>query len=196
MECWARSPFLGKRVSQLQMDAYSQFVRAAEAKDETEITRLIREHPNLHSISGDDGSLLDILRYNCPELFAIAFAAGLGPDSGPPLPHHTLLQHAVSDNHVELARLCLRHGADVERRNCEGETALGYAVSWGSLDTVRLLIEAGADVNAIEGTRENFYSTALDACSSHTDNDRSEIREYLRSHGAKRYSELSTPSPD
>jgi hypothetical protein len=174
------------------MDTYLQFVRAAEAKDEITITRLIREHPELHNFEGDDGSLLDVLRYNCPELFSTVFAAGLSPDAGPVSPHQTLLQHAVCDSDLKLVRLCLRHGANVERRNCEGETALGYAASWASLDTVRLLVEAGADVNAIEGAQEGCYSTALDsACSSNPDCDRPEIRDYLREHGAKRYNELS-----
>ena len=178
------------------MDIYLQFVRAAEAKDVAAVTRIIREKPSLHSFHGDEGSLVDVIRYNCPEYFEAAFAAGLGPDSGPPTPHQTLLQLAVCDSDLELIQLCLRHGANVERRNCEGETALGYAASWGSLDTVRLLVEAGADVNAIEGIQEGCYSTPLDStCSSNPACDRPDIRDYLRKHGAKRYSELSPTPP-
>jgi hypothetical protein len=177
------------------MNPYLQFVRAAEAKDADTVIRLIREHLDLHNFEGDDGTLLDVLRYNCPEVFPAAFAAGLSPDAGPHAPNQTLLQRAVCDSDLELIRLCLRHGADVERRNCEGETALGYAASWGSLDAVRLIVEAGADVNAIEGRLEDCYSTALDStCSSDPAYDRPQIRDYLRKHGAKRYSELS-PSP-
>jgi len=48
-----------------------------------------------------------------------------------------------------------------------------------------MLVEAGADVNAVEGTRENQHSTALDAAYN-----RPEIAEFLREHGAKRWSEL------
>jgi ankyrin repeat protein len=173
------------------MDTYLQFVRAAEAKDEAVITRIIHEHPDLHNFVGDDGSLLDVLRYNCPELFAAAFVAGLSPDSGSSAPLQTFLQHAVSESDIELVKLCLRHGADVERRNNDGETALGYAASYGSLETVRLLVESGAHVNAVEGTQQSHYSTALDsACSSDPATDRPAIRDYLREHGAKRYSEL------
>jgi hypothetical protein len=177
------------------MNTYLQFVRAAEAKDADALIRLIRQHPELHAYEGDDGSLLDVIRYNCPECFEAAFVAGLSPDSGSSTPHQTLLQHAVCESDLELVRLCLRHGADVERRNCEGETALGYAASWGSLDAVRLIVEAGAAVNAIEGAQEGCYSTALDStCSSDPTYDRPQIRDYLREHGARRYSELS-PSP-
>ena len=175
-----------------RMETYLQFVRAAEAKDLDSLVRMIRHHPELHDYEGDDGTLLDVIGYNCPEFFEAAFVAGLSPDSGPSAPHVTLLQHAASQSDVELVRLCLRHGANVERRNCEGETALGYAASWGSLDIVRLIVEAGADVNAIEGKQEGCYSTALDStCSSDPDYDRPQIRDYLREHGAKTYSELS-----
>lgn len=178
------------------MEAYLQFVRAAEAKDLVTITRLIREVPALHSFEGDDGDLLTLIRYSCPEFFATAFAAGLSPDSGSSVPHQTLLQLAVCDSDLELIQLCLHHGAKVERRNCEGETALGYAASWGSLDIVRLLVEAGADVNAIEGRQEGCYSTALDStCSINPACDRPDIRDYLRKQGAKRYSELWPSSP-
>ena len=178
-------------------NTYLQFVRAAKAQDADALSRLIRQHPELHSVEGDDGRLLDVIGYNCPSLFEEAFVAGLSPDSGPPAPHQTLLQQAVSESDLELIRLCLRYGADVEGRNCENETALGYAASWGSLDAVRLLVEAGADVNAIEGEQVGCYSTALDStCSTDPLYDRPHIRDYLREHGAKRYSELSpSPSP-
>jgi uncharacterized protein len=174
-----------------QMDTYLQFVRAAKAKDAGTLVRIIREHPELHAFQGEDGTLLFVIEYNCPELFEAAFSAGLSPDSETPAPLETLLQRAVCDNHADLVKLCLRYGADVERRNHDGETALGYAASCGSLEMVRLLVEAGADVNAIEGAQEGCYSTALDStCSSNPDYDRPEVRNYLRDHGAKRYSEL------
>jgi hypothetical protein len=178
------------------MDKYLQFLQAAEARDAVTLARLIQDEPALHACDGEDGSLLDMIRHHCPELFPAAFAAGLSPDSGPDSPHQTLLQRAVCDSELELIRLCLRHGADVERRNNEGETALGYAASWGTLEVVRLLVEAGAAVNAIEGRQEGFYSTALDSTfSSDPASDRPAIRDYLREHGAKRFSELS-PTPE
>jgi hypothetical protein len=52
-----------------------------------------------------------------------------------------------------------------------------------------MLVEAGAEVNAVEGTKEDQYSTALDAAYK-----RPEIADYLRQHGAKKWSELQTTS--
>jgi hypothetical protein len=89
---------------------------------------------------------------------------------------------AVCDRDLELVRLCLHHGAEVERRN---ETAQGCAAAWGTLETARLLMETGADANAIEGRLADFPSTALDAAYN-----RLEIWEYLRQPGAKPWKEL------
>ena len=36
-------------------------------------------------------------------------------------------------NRPGLVKLLLHHGADVERRNCRGETPLGYACAWAGL---------------------------------------------------------------
>lgn len=177
------------------MESYEQLLHAAETKNEEALTRLIREHPDLHDFEGKKGPLFDIIFWKCRELFAAAFQAGLSPDSGPTNSPQTLLQCAVSEDEHELIRLCLAHGAKLERRNADGETALGYAASWGSLDTVRMLVEAGAQVNAIEGFQADQYSTALDAtCSDDPAYDRPAIRAYLRSVGGKSYLELQDSS--
>jgi hypothetical protein len=167
------------------MELYLQFVTPCEAKNLETILRIIREHRHLHNYEGDDGSLLNVLRYSCPELIESAFQAGLSPDCGSKEQHETFLQHAAANDEAELVRLALRYGADIERRNNERETALGYAASWASLAIVQMLVEAGADMNAVEGTQKDQYSTALDAAYK-----RPEIAEYLRQRGAKKWSEL------
>jgi len=171
------------------MELYLQFVSAAEAKDLDTLLRIIREHPALHDHEGDDGSLLDVLRYNCPEYIEAAFQAGLSPDCGPKVQHETFLKHAAANDDAEFVRLSLRYGADIEQRNNERETALGYAASRASLEVVRILVEAGVDVNAVEGTQKEQYSTALDAAYK-----RPEIADYLRQHGAKKWIGLQTTS--
>lgn len=49
--------------------------------------------------------------------------------------------------------LCLRHGAKVERRNCEGETALSDAVSWASVEAVRLSARWRSEFSKPESNR-------------------------------------------
>jgi ankyrin repeat protein len=167
------------------MELYLQFVRAAESKDLDSLIRIIREHPELHDNEGDDGSLLDVIYHNCPGHIDAAFQAGLSPDCSSDDQHETFLQHAAAQDNVELVRLALSYGAVIERRNNEGETALGYAAAWASVEVVRILVEAGAEVNAVEGTQPDQYSAALDAAYK-----RPEIAEYLREHGAKKWTEL------
>jgi hypothetical protein len=147
------------------------------------VLQIIREHTELYDYDGDDGSL-DVLRYDCPEHIEAAFQAGLSPDCGPKEPHETFLQHAAANDDEELVRLALRYGADIERRNNEWETALGYAAAWASHAVVQMLVEAGADVNVVEGTKQDQYSTALDSA-----HKRPETAGYLRQHGAKKWSE-------
>jgi ankyrin repeat protein len=53
------------------------------------------------------------------------------------------------NGHVEIARLLLQNGADVNARNNYGSTLLHYAVSYGHVDTLHLLVENGADLEAL-----------------------------------------------
>ena len=46
---------------------------------------------------------------------------------------------------VEVARLLINAGADINRKCEHGRTALQIAAAWGHLDVVQLLIENGAD---------------------------------------------------
>jgi uncharacterized protein len=167
------------------MEQYVQFVTAAETKDLDTMLRIIREHPELHDYEGDHGSLLDVIYHNCPEHIEAALQTGLSPDCGAKERHETFLQHAAARDDAELVRLALRYDADIERRNNERETALGYAASWASLEIVRMLVEAGVNVNAVEGSEPDQLSTALDAAYQ-----RPEIADYLRRQGAKKWSEL------
>ena len=57
----------------------------------------------------------------------------------------TPLLWAAMKGHLEIARMLIDAGADVNNRN--GETPLYMAVSNGKLDIARMLIDAGANVN-------------------------------------------------
>ena len=73
---------------------------------------------------------------------------------------NTALHRAASDHRADIVEILLRHGADVEIRDDNGETALHWATG-GSLNNVKvveLLLSHGADVNA----KDNRGWTALD----------------------------------
>uniref|UniRef100_A0A0L8GF55 Uncharacterized protein n=1 Tax=Octopus bimaculoides TaxID=37653 RepID=A0A0L8GF55_OCTBM len=60
----------------------------------------------------------------------------------------TLLQEAVTQAHVEMARILVQYGkADLDAQNDDGKTALHIASRAGQEALVDLLLEAGAKVN-------------------------------------------------
>jgi hypothetical protein len=167
-----------------QRNRYQAFVRAAETGDAGRIVEIVRAHPELHTVEGDEGGLLSILYHSAPHLFEAAFAAGLSPDSTEVLTI-PLLHQAAADGNESLVALALRYGADVERRSREGESALGYAISRSHLSVVRALVRAGANVNGIEQSPEGFLWTPLAACTD------AAIEEFLVQRGARRTIETS-----
>jgi len=84
--------------------------------------------------------------------------------------------------------LALQYGADLEKRNSDGETALGYAVAYLHVEILRMLLDAGADVNGIETPEDGSKNTPLDLCGERP--EKRELAELLRSYGGKKYSEL------
>jgi ankyrin repeat protein len=50
-------------------------------------------------------------------------------------------------NGLEVARLLIKAGANINRKCEHGRTALQMAAAWGHLDVVQFLIEKGADIS-------------------------------------------------
>ncbi len=70
-------------------------------------------------------------------------------------PYDAPLYRAVRAGNVEIARLAIEAGADVNlpSANPEEPTLLMVATGTSNLEMVRLLVEAGAEVNAVRGDR-------------------------------------------
>jgi hypothetical protein len=60
----------------------------------------------------------------------------------------TPLHRAACHGHVEIARLLLQNGAEVNVRNNYGNTPLHWAASHGHVDILHLLVENGVDLEA------------------------------------------------
>lgn len=88
----------------------------------------------------------------------------------------TALHSAASCNNIEVMKLLILHGADVNAKDY-GVTALHYAAKYNHIKAAELLISHGADVNA----KDYNKMTALDYA---TQNDFKEIAELLISNGA------------
>lgn len=166
---------------------YRRFKVALRSRDADAIRSLVRDHPAAHGACERGDLPIRQIAAAGYDLLLAAFEAGLSPDADDdPFPAQTFLQAVAADGDGKAVALCIRFGAQLERRNHSGETALGYACSWGHLSVVKLLVEAGADINAVEHDPEDdVRNTALDSAMKHPD-----VVDYLRGIGAKRIVEL------
>jgi len=107
-----------------------------------------------HGADVNDGSLAFAVAANAPEMVELLLLKGARPGGDP-------LVQAVEDGNVELARVLIDYGADVDAKgvdmisgepgdtDCDkyGETPLGVASRRGCLEVVNMLVEHKADVN-------------------------------------------------
>lgn len=66
-------------------------------------------------------------------------------------------------NQIEVIRLLISAGADVNAKSNEGWTALIIAANSGCIEAIKLLLEAGADANAKDCWGDTALSRALEA---------------------------------
>ena len=60
---------------------------------------------------------------------------------------YTPLHRACYNNHTEVIKFLLQHGADIHAESREGWRPLHSAAHWSQTEAAALLIEAGADIN-------------------------------------------------
>ena len=70
--------------------------------------------------------------------------------------------YAAANNHMEVARMLIARGAQVNATAQNGTTALMMAAREGHLPMVLLLLEHGADVNYTSAFGYNALGVALD----------------------------------
>ncbi len=93
------------------------------------------------------------------------------------LPAHTPLMFAAEFGHVEIGRLLLEKGADIDKLDAFGDPALNVAAFHGQMTFAKMLVEKGAALNI----RGQFENTAVGHALSagHTD-----VADYLKGLGA------------
>ena len=112
---------------------------------------LIAKGADVNAISHDLISPLHILARNKNakvKLAELLIANGADVNACADKNWGTPLHFAALNDNLAVARVLLRHGANVDSKKSDGETAL-HCVAWhGNLDFARLLIGYGADVNS------------------------------------------------
>jgi hypothetical protein len=91
--------------------------------------------------------VLDLAREGRTEELAAAIAGGVPANLTGPA-GDSLLMLAAYHDHPATVRMLLERGADPDRVNDRGQTALGAAVFRRSEQSVRLLLDHGAGVHA------------------------------------------------
>ncbi|KAF8462149.1 ankyrin repeat-containing domain protein [Kalaharituber pfeilii] len=89
----------------------------------------------------------------------------------------TALQGASSNGHIEIVKLLLAAGADVNKQNWQKYTPLHLASNYGYLEIVKLLLVAGAEVNTATG------SSSLTALDLSLKNGHDDVAQVLRAAG-------------
>jgi hypothetical protein len=129
------------------------------------VTALIKAgaDPLLEGLYGDDEASLmgwamgDAYRHDL-KLLKAALDAGINPDTdaytkpGGPL----ISMHIAGQGGLDAIRLLVEHGADVNRRDIAGGTAISESIETLGLDEVNYLLDHGANPNVVD-----YYGTSF-----------------------------------
>ncbi len=104
----------------------------------------------------------------------------------------TPLFAAVTGGQVEVAKILINAGVNIDSRTSEGYSPLFMAVEKGDMEMVNLLLEAGADVNAeiVSGWTPLDCAENDKIDSIAKSNKRDDIIKLLRKFGGKSYWEI------
>ena len=71
-------------------------------------------------------------------------------DSGQYTTGNTALNYAAMKNNLDIVKLLVKGGANLEKENDDGQTPLYSAVHHGNIEIVKFLIDSGANINTAE----------------------------------------------
>ncbi len=64
----------------------------------------------------------------------------------------------------ECVKLLLDHGADIEKRNSDGEKAISYAARRGMVEIVEFLLDRGANYENVDGRSHTLVEVVYNEC--------------------------------
>jgi hypothetical protein len=111
-----------------------ELFKAVTRGDVARVRELLKKGANVNAREKDYSITVHFMVFN--RCVASARACGLSP-----------LHWAAAYGFVDVVKILLEHGADVNPRNVDGITPLHLATVAGHVDVARILLEHGADVN-------------------------------------------------
>ena len=138
----------------------------------------LRKDPSLIRAFSPDGWTALHLNFNNQALAKMLIDAGADLDANSRNKlNATPLQGAAANNWIDLAKLYLSRGANVNCRSEGGGTPLHEAAANGFIDFAQMLVERGASVNARDDNGKTPLAMALEY-------KRAGAASFLRAHGA------------
>jgi ankyrin repeat protein len=143
-----------ERIQQLLFDA-------ATIGREDMIDPLLAAGADIEARDGRGYTALILATYNGQQRTAqLLLDRGANIDAGDGARGNTALHGVAFKGFAEIADMLIAAGADVDRRNNSGQTALMLATLFGRAELFARLVEAGADPDAIDGAGNSAMSIA------------------------------------
>ncbi|XP_031335923.1 ankyrin repeat domain-containing protein 17-like isoform X2 [Photinus pyralis] len=156
----------------------TSIVEATVDGDVRTVRKLLGEGRSVHETSEEGESLLSLA---CSagyfELAQVLLAMHANVEDRGIKGECTPLMEAASAGHLDIVRLLVAHGADVNAQSSSGNTPLMYGCAGGHTDVVKFLLEHGANV---EDHNENGHTPLMEAASA----GHVELAKILLMHGA------------
>ncbi len=150
---------------------------SAVSDDDYKMTKfLIDRGANVNQISNDTTALCRCC--DNTRITKLLLEHGADPNEGSRDGNQLPLSEAAAYGKPAVLKLLLQYGAEINKRDSYGSTALMTAVAYGRLDNVKFLLENGADPNIKNNAGETVYHFAF-VCSSAADPDGEKIYKIL-----------------
>ncbi|XP_067003505.2 ankyrin repeat domain-containing protein 17 isoform X3 [Anabrus simplex] len=139
-------------------------VEACTDGDVGTVRKLLTEGRSVHETTEEGESLLSLAcSAGYYELAQVLLAMHANVEDRGIKGDCTPLMEAASAGHVDIVRLLIAHGADVNAQSSSGNTPLMYACAGGHEEVVHTLLESGANV---EDHNENGHTPLMEAASA------------------------------
>ncbi|XP_034251058.1 ankyrin repeat domain-containing protein 17 isoform X2 [Thrips palmi] len=153
-------------------------VEACSDGDVGTVKKLLTEGRSVHETTEEGESLLSLAcSAGYYELAQVLLAMNANVEDRGIKGDCTPLMEAASAGHVDIVKLLINHGADVNAQSSSGNTPLMYGCAGGYSEVVKVMLEAGANV---EDHNENGHTPLMEAASA----GKVAVAKVLLDHGA------------